>query len=38
MDYITVKEVSKKWGITPQRIDYLCAAGRIPGTAKMVMI
>jgi len=25
MDYMTVKE--EKWGITPQKIDYLCAAG-----------
>mgnify|MGYP000087949758 FL=1 len=35
MDYITVKEASKKWGVTPRRVDYYCAGGRIPGAVKM---
>ena len=35
MDYITVKEVSEKWGVTPRRVNYYCAGGRIPGAVKM---
>ena len=35
MDYMTLKEASEKWG---RRINYLCAAGRIPGAIKMATI
>ena len=35
MDYITVKEASKKWGVTPRRVDDYCAGGRILGAVKM---
>lgn len=38
MDYMTLKEASEKWGITPRRINYLCTAGRIPGAMKMATI
>ena len=38
MDYMTLKEASEKWGITPRRINYLCLAGRIPGEVKMATI
>ena len=38
MDYMTVKEVSEKWGVTPQRINYYCAGDRIPGAVKMATI
>jgi len=38
MDYMTLKEASEKWGITPRRINYLCAAGRISGAVKMATI
>lgn len=38
MDYMTLKEASEKWGITPRRINYLCAEGRIPGAVKMATI
>lgn len=38
MDYMTLKEASEKWGITPRRINYLCSAGRIPGAVKMATI
>ena len=31
MDYMTLKEASEKWGVTPRQINYLCAGGRIPG-------
>ncbi len=31
MDYMTLKEAAEKWGVTPRRVNYYCAAGRIPG-------
>ena len=38
MDYITVKEASEKWGVTPRRINYYCAGDRIPGAVKIATI
>lgn len=38
MDYMTVKEVSEKWGVTPRRINYYCAGDRIPGAVKIAII
>ena len=35
MDYITLKEASEKWGVTPRQINSLCAGGRISGAVKM---
>ena len=35
MDYITVKEASEKWGVTPRRVNYYCAGGHILGAIKM---
>ena len=35
MDYMTLKEAAEKWGVTPRRVNYYCAAGRIPGDVKM---
>lgn len=35
MDYMTLKEASEKWGVTPRRVNYYCAGGRIPGAVKM---
>ena len=35
MDYMTLKEAAEKWGVTPRRANYYCAAGRIPGAVKM---
>ena len=35
MDYMTLKEASEKWGVTPRWINYYCAASRIPGAIKM---
>ena len=35
MDYMTVKEASEKWGVTPRLVNYYCAVGRIPGAVKM---
>lgn len=38
MDYMTVKEASEKWGVTPRRVNYYCAGGRISGAVKMATI
>ena len=38
MDYMTLKEASEKWGVTPRRINYYCSAGRIPGAINMATI
>ena len=35
MDYITVKEANEKWSVTPRRVNYYCAGGRIFGAVKM---
>lgn len=32
--FITTKEASEKWGISPRRINVLCSAGRLPGAYK----
>lgn len=29
--YITVKQVTKKWGISDRRVRILCSEGKIPG-------
>ncbi len=34
MDYLTVKEVSEKWGVGPRIITVYCAGGRIKGAVK----
>ena len=38
MEYMTLKEASEKWGVTPRRVNYYCAGGRIPGAVKMAKI
>ena len=35
MDYMTLKEAAEKWGVTPRRVNYYSAGGRIPGAVKM---
>ena len=34
MDYMTLKEAAEKWGVTPRRVNYYCADGRIPGAVE----
>ena len=34
MDYISIAEAAKKWGITCRRVQVLCAQGRMPGLTK----
>lgn len=38
MDYMTLKEASEKWGVTPRRINYYCSSDRIPGAVKMASV
>ena len=35
MDYMTLKEASEKWGVTPRQINYLCDGERIHGAVKI---
>ena len=35
MDYMTLKEASKIWGVTPRWINSYCSSGRILGAIKM---
>ena len=35
MDYMTLKEVAEKWGVTPRRVNYYCDAWRITGAVNM---
>ena len=32
--FITIKDVAEKWGITPRRVQKMCADGRITGAKK----
>ena len=32
---MSIKETAEKWGITPRRVQVLCASGRIAGAAKL---
>lgn len=38
MEYLTRKQTSKKWGISPRMINYYCSVGRVPGAVKMATI
>ncbi len=35
MDYMTLKQASEKWGISPRMINYYCSEGRIVGAEKV---
>ena len=35
MDFMTLKQASENWGISPRMINYYCSAGRIAGAEKM---
>lgn len=35
MDYISIKQLSEKWGISARRIQILCRDGRIPGAMRI---
>ena len=35
MDYMSIAEAAKKWGISSRRIQTLCASGRISGAERL---
>mgnify|MGYP001625884732 CR=1 FL=1 len=35
MEYLSIKQVSEKWGLSTRRINVLCSEGRIPGATKI---
>lgn len=35
MGYLSILEISKKWGISKRRIQILCAENRIPGAMRI---
>ena len=35
---MTLKEAAGQWGVTPRRVNYYCAGGRIHGAVKMAGI
>ena len=34
MDYLKIDEVAAKWGISPRRLQTLCAQGKIEGATR----
>ena len=34
MDYLTVKEMAEKWGITSRMVTVYCNENRVPGAIK----
>lgn len=34
MEYLSISEVAEKWGISPRRLQTLCAAGKVEGAAR----
>ena len=34
MEYMTIKETSKKWGLSERRIQEICVLKKIPGAFK----
>ena len=35
MEYISITQLSKKWGISARRIEILCKENRIPGAFRV---
>ena len=35
MNYLSIKQTAERWGITPRRIQVLCAQGRIEGAMRI---
>lgn len=33
-NYLTVNQISEKWGLKPRTIQIMCSEGRIPGAIK----
>ncbi len=35
MEYLSISQLSKKWGISGRRIQPVCTEGRVPGATKI---
>ena len=35
MEYLSIRQTSDRWGISPRRIQVLCAQDRIPGAVRI---
>lgn len=35
MGYLSIRQMSEKWGLSIRRINELCTEGRIPGATKI---
>ncbi len=35
MDYVSIKQIAEKWGISKRRVQLLCAEERIPGAVRI---
>lgn len=35
MEYLSIKQVAEKWGLSARRINVLCLEGRIEGATKI---
>lgn len=35
MEYLSIKQTSERWGLSPRRIQVLCANGRIKGAVRI---
>lgn len=35
MEYLSISQVSEKWGLSKRRIQVLCADSRIPGAVRI---
>ena len=35
MNYLSIKQISEKWGISTRRIQILCKDNRIPGSFRV---
>ena len=38
MDYVSISDTAKKWGLSKRRVQTLCSEGRIPGAARIGII
>ncbi len=34
MDYMTIKEAAKKWGLSERRVQEICVLQKVPGVMK----
>ena len=35
MEYLSIRQTSEKWNLSPRRINEFCSEGRIPGAIKI---